>query len=88
MTRLRPVPAGAFVEVVNPLDIGFQHFFEGPFHRYPAEMDDRIAAGNQRVDRLLVREIARNDFFMRRRVRAQRGRQIRHPDLVREGGHA
>src|ERR1700712_1949264 len=85
---LEAMPAGPFIEVVNPLDIGFQHFFEGPFHRYAAEMDDRIATGNQRIDRLLVREIARDDFFMRGRVRRQRERQIRYPDLVRECAHA
>ncbi len=51
-------------------------------------MDDRIATGDERIDRVLIREIARDDFLVRRGVRGQSGSEIRHPDCFREFSHA
>ncbi len=79
------MPARRFVQVIGALDVGRQDRFERPFDRDAAQVDDRVHALDQRIDRLRVGQVARHDFLARARG-AQLGNvgQAQHIGIARE----
>jgi hypothetical protein len=80
---LRTMATGGLVDVEHAADVAFEHFLERPLHRDAAQVDDGVAALDQRVDGGLVGKIADHDLLVRAGRRSHR-RDVREPDHVGE----
>ena len=70
--------ARGFIDVKDAFDVGFEDFLERALYRHAAQVHDGVAAGQQGVHSLLVRQVAGRHFLMRAFGFAQ-CRNVGHP---------